>query len=948
MERGKREPSVSFNLPNKLNTYVSSPVVADEYTQLCVGEITPVTPARTINAGRTPLVSSGNFNYSENYSQYENYGSPDDDVDRIESCNCYESPLNQNQLTAAENQTEKSDHLMAFAETSTAIHAKEESGSAAPDIGGTASTTPPKLTYGMDMESLLGIDKNVNSELSFLDTCIRTLEPTQSDSFTNLLHDSGAKKEIEQSLMNYRTKDKEPESLHSNSDLDYKNFQVVVSGSELGEEKEDLDLNPENQFTSPFMSAVRSEGNGLQQQPEADLQSPFLLSENRLTMADIAYTPVARYRVQFTEPGIRPVQQRLLRPDWTESGAVLGRMASPSAQAGPVPVARLNQRAGPSHSYNALRSGAGTSHYDTSAVVVSHSVPKISAPVMCLSQNATSPSASDQAEGDSDYPTPPSGSYQQTESLLGIVVESPVYCPAPEPTTLTLPQPQAQPQYLSQTTAQDQGIPLDPAGNAGVSTSRPSLSRGRRSSGSALDLHEASSRSQYIVASESTVGMESREGERKDVAVTTVTVEQWSHPLDVSIQCPSLHPEEDPEEEEEDPEQNGEDAVWGAATGTCSAGTQTGALSECMTPSATLTHSVVPRGSEAPLSYSSSDTVSPVTFSSHDDHAGLDSDEEEEVGLTELVGTPDSWRQTARTSVGSGNIDVSHTVTISRGAGVEDEQRGAGPLAAVGSSRASVLTSPFKLERRRLSLTAPHSGGSRSSGHRSLTRLGSASRLPVAQVQDVDDEEEEDGEEDERDEKAREDEVSACDTDAVTAATTLTLEPDESMGSIGSSRGGAVTGEKVEKPPRLVCAARRKSTDGVEDVKELTVQGYLGQSTTISLKFGNRKSRPQTLTTRAIQMRFDAFATSDTDGGGVRDRIVRNNGNRSALSAKELEIENSFRCHPRRLEIAPDAEAELFITFSPDLMGVYSGALKIKSSKKVSDREQRGIGKNCL
>ena len=183
-------------------------------------------------------------------------------------------------------------------------------------------------------------------------------------------------------------------------------------------------------------------------------------------------------------------------------------------------------------------------------------------------------------------------------------------------------------------------------------------------------------------------------------------------------------------------------------------------------------------------------------------------------------------------------------------------------------------------------------------------------------------------------------------TELMTAATTLTLEPDISLSGINNSASPG-----VDRPPRLVCASRRMREEGVDDVKELTVQGYIGQTTTISLKFGNRKSKMQRMTTRAIQMRFDSlYSNDDPNNANTTTTTATNNqprdesrhhkssSTKKGKAPKEFEIENAFRCTPRNLDIAPNSEVILYVSFTPDRFGVYSGALKIKSKKKVRYR----------
>ena len=81
-------------------------------------------------------------------------------------------------------------------------------------------------------------------------------------------------------------------------------------------------------------------------------------------------------------------------------------------------------------------------------------------------------------------------------------------------------------------------------------------------------------------------------------------------------------------------------------------------------------------------------------------------------------------------------------------------------------------------------------------------------------------------------------------------------------------------------------------------------------TTSISLKFGNKKNKPQILTTRAIQLRFDTYKDNN------------NNTNIKEL-VDDVEILNTFVCSPAQLTIQSNEVSILYISFTPGIIYIY-------------------------
>ena len=81
-------------------------------------------------------------------------------------------------------------------------------------------------------------------------------------------------------------------------------------------------------------------------------------------------------------------------------------------------------------------------------------------------------------------------------------------------------------------------------------------------------------------------------------------------------------------------------------------------------------------------------------------------------------------------------------------------------------------------------------------------------------------------------------------------------------------------------------------------------KGVIGLTTTLSLKFENKKNKPQVLSTRAIQLRFDTYKNNS-------------NNNNMKDQQEDIEIFNTFVCSPAQLTVNPNELAILYVSFTP-------------------------------
>lgn len=166
---------------------------------------------------------------------------------------------------------------------------------------------------------------------------------------------------------------------------------------------------------------------------------------------------------------------------------------------------------------------------------------------------------------------------------------------------------------------------------------------------------------------------------------------------------------------------------------------------------------------------------------------------------------------------------------------------------------------------------------------------------------------------------ARDGPENDLDMTAMTASTTTMSVVDNSC--LDDSMGGEAV---------IAFSSKRELDDGAlsleEDMKEVTLSCSPLDFTTLVLTFRNQRKRPMNLKSSAILVRFDKL-------GQFWDEN-KSSCNQSSLLAPSGSV---FQVSPRVLKLDPGARANLYVTFSPnqESQGIYSGALKIKSSGKT-------------
>ena len=140
------------------------------------------------------------------------------------------------------------------------------------------------------------------------------------------------------------------------------------------------------------------------------------------------------------------------------------------------------------------------------------------------------------------------------------------------------------------------------------------------------------------------------------------------------------------------------------------------------------------------------------------------------------------------------------------------------------------------------------------------------------------------------------------------AETTMTLDHHH------PSAGDDAVGARLAMMP----LKRSKNSSSAHDIKEIFFQSHPGEVTTVVLSFRNRRTRALKMNSHAMTLRFEQRRDADNED-------------------EEEELCN-FRVTPAHLKIAPGEEAQVLVSFTPDAgrQGIYSGALKIRSRRKVS------------
>jgi len=156
---------------------------------------------------------------------------------------------------------------------------------------------------------------------------------------------------------------------------------------------------------------------------------------------------------------------------------------------------------------------------------------------------------------------------------------------------------------------------------------------------------------------------------------------------------------------------------------------------------------------------------------------------------------------------------------------------------------------------------------------------------------------------------------------SITMATTLTLDDDFA----GATTHSDVRSGSPEATHRLLITPRECSSKGLGSMKELLLVSHgVGEASTVKLTFGNKHKSPLVVNSRAVQMRFDSYHSNSNMSVLADENAPTGSGHTGA-----------FQASPHHMSITKGKEATLYVTFVPNSVGVYGGALTVKSNRKT-------------
>jgi hypothetical protein len=178
--------------------------------------------------------------------------------------------------------------------------------------------------------------------------------------------------------------------------------------------------------------------------------------------------------------------------------------------------------------------------------------------------------------------------------------------------------------------------------------------------------------------------------------------------------------------------------------------------------------------------------------------------------------------------------------------------------------------------------------------------------------------------------------------DVTKAETTLTLDHKHPLDvSLLSPAVDKERGVGVDRGPRLAVLPLLREKGASEDIKEINFTAAPGAQTTVVLTISNHRHRKMCMNSHALSLRFDESSVSV-----VRDPSVSTEADEGddddAFTMETAAPKASFSVSPAELIILPGTEGYLYVTFSPvkELAGIYSGALKIRSHRKVGKKNE--------
>jgi hypothetical protein len=172
-------------------------------------------------------------------------------------------------------------------------------------------------------------------------------------------------------------------------------------------------------------------------------------------------------------------------------------------------------------------------------------------------------------------------------------------------------------------------------------------------------------------------------------------------------------------------------------------------------------------------------------------------------------------------------------------------------------------------------------------------------------------------------------------TVASCAETTMTLDHKHQLSESIEVSGG----QFMDCGPRLAVMPLKRDRAAADDIKEVAFTTSPGETTTIMLSISNHRSKTLKLYSHAVSLRVEEYAPDSVRG---QHGLLQGHGGISeadeddALTVETAAPASSFQVSPAELRVAPGQEGTLYVTFTPqaDLVGVYSGALKIRTKSK--------------
>lgn len=179
---------------------------------------------------------------------------------------------------------------------------------------------------------------------------------------------------------------------------------------------------------------------------------------------------------------------------------------------------------------------------------------------------------------------------------------------------------------------------------------------------------------------------------------------------------------------------------------------------------------------------------------------------------------------------------------------------------------------------------------------------------------------------------------TATSLDVTKAETTLTLDHnhplDVSLSPVAADEDKLLG---VDKGPRFAVLPLRREKNAPEDIKEVNFTAAPGDQTTVVLTISNHRHRKMIMNSHALSLRFDEVSSSVGKNFSASINVDEGEDD-DVITVETAAPKASFSVTPAELIILPGTEGYLYVTFSPikQLQGVYSGALKIRSYRKVS------------